>query len=44
MLAKVRELFTIYEGTHNYHNFTAGKDSDEPDGNRYIKSITVTYK
>lgn len=41
MLEKVRQLLSVYEGTHNYHNFTTGKDAEDADANRYIKSITV---
>lgn len=41
LLAKVRDFFTIYEGTHNYHNFTIQMKPDDPTGNRHIRSITV---
>ena len=31
-----------FEGTHNYHNFTAGRDSSDPSCKRHMKKIQVS--
>lgn len=35
-LAKVNETLQHFVGTHNFHNFTSRKGSDDPSANRYI--------
>lgn len=35
-LAKVNETLQCFVGTHNFHNFTSRKGSDDPSANRYI--------
>jgi len=40
-LAKVREAFQAYEGTHNFHNFTIGKKFNDRACNRYMMTFKV---
>lgn len=35
-LQKANRLFALYQGTHNFHNFTSQKTPDDPSANRYI--------
>jgi tRNA U38,U39,U40 pseudouridine synthase TruA len=37
----INGLLQRYSGTHNFHNFTVGKKSDDPSAMRVIKSISV---
>nr|XP_012559772.2 tRNA pseudouridine synthase A [Hydra vulgaris] len=37
--AKLNRLFSCYEGTHNFHNFTSGKPFSDQSANRYIISF-----
>ena len=41
-LEQVDRLLKCYEGTHNYHNFTAGKKFRDMSANRFIMSFKVT--
>jgi tRNA pseudouridine38-40 synthase len=41
-LEKVREAFKIYEGTHNFHNFTLGKLPSDASAIRVMKSLMVS--
>lgn len=41
-LENVKESFKIYEGTHNYHNFTPGVDYHDPKSSRYINDVSVS--
>lgn len=41
-LAKIREILKIYEGTHNFHNFTLGKSFKDPSAMRTMKSLTCS--
>lgn len=41
-LEKVREAFKLYEGTHNFHNFTLGKNFKDASAKRVMKSLTVS--
>ncbi|RDW22915.1 tRNA pseudouridine synthase 1 [Yarrowia lipolytica] len=41
-LAKIREILKIYEGTHNFHNFTLGKAFKDPSAMRTMKSLTCS--
>lgn len=41
-LAKIREILKIYEGTHNFHNFTLGKAFKDPSALRTMKKITAS--
>ncbi|PSN34496.1 tRNA pseudouridine synthase A [Blattella germanica] len=36
VLANVRSTLKVFEGTHNFHNFTARKKPLDPSANRYI--------
>ncbi|KAJ3187278.1 tRNA pseudouridine synthase 1 [Gaertneriomyces sp. JEL0708] len=40
-LSHLRECLRTYEGTHNYHNFTNGKQHNDKSSNRYIISFTA---
>lgn len=35
-LQRVNQLFALYKGTHNFHNFTSQKAADDPSARRYI--------
>lgn len=37
-----RDTMKLYEGSHNFHNFTNGKDFRDPSAKRYMKNITVS--
>lgn len=41
-LDEIRTAFKVYEGTHNFHNFTVGKDFKDPSAMRHMKSLTVS--
>lgn len=41
MLDRVNNLLNFYNGTHNFHNFTVGKNFNEKSAWRYMKSISV---
>ena len=38
----LRNIVRQFEGTHNYHNFTAGRDSSDPSCKRHMKKIQVS--
>lgn len=38
----IRKLAARYEGTHNFHNFTVGRDFTDRSNNRYMKKIEVS--
>lgn len=40
-LAKVREAFEKYVGTHSFHNYTIDKSAGDPSAKRHIKSFIV---
>ena len=40
-LKEVEELLKHFEGTHNFHNFTVGKEATDPSAKRYIKSFAL---
>lgn len=42
LLSLVRTNFKAFEGTHNFHNFTIGKDFSAPNAQRFIESIDVS--
>ena len=37
----LRNIVEQFEGTHNYHNFTAGRDYSDPSCKRHMKKIQV---
>ena len=37
----LRNIVQQFEGTHNYHNFTSGRDSSDPSCKRHMKKIQV---
>lgn len=39
----LRDAAKKYEGTHNFHNFTVGRDYKERSCNRYMKKIEVSF-
>ena len=41
-LARFRELLKRFEGTQNYHNYTAGKGPNEMSSRRYMISVTAS--
>ncbi|CAJ0640642.1 15334_t:CDS:10 [Entrophospora sp. SA101] len=41
MLEYIRQGFKLYEGTHNYHNFTIGRNPLEKSCNRFIINVEV---
>ncbi|KAF5093833.1 hypothetical protein D0Z03_002271 [Geotrichum reessii] len=41
-LEEIRTAFRVYEGGHNFHNFTIGKDFNDASAQRYMKSLTVS--
>lgn len=40
-LQLIRDAFKIFEGSHNFHNFTVGKTFNDKSAYRLIKSFTV---
>ena len=41
-LDRFKQVLKCYEGTHNFHNFTVGKDFNDKSCKRYIISIEVS--
>ncbi|CDK27654.1 unnamed protein product [Kuraishia capsulata CBS 1993] len=41
-LAVFRDALKLYEGSHNFHNFTLGKHFKDPSGTRFMKDLTVS--
>lgn len=41
-LERFRETLKKFEGTHNFHNYTVGKDFKDSSSKRFMKSITVS--
>lgn len=39
-LQNVNRLFTLYKGTHNFHNFTSQKAAIDPSARRYITEMS----
>lgn len=39
-LKRVNRLFTLYKGTHNFHNFTSQKAPNDPSARRYITEMS----
>uniref|UniRef100_UPI003AAE0A48 pseudouridylate synthase 1 homolog n=1 Tax=Centroberyx gerrardi TaxID=166262 RepID=UPI003AAE0A48 len=39
-LQRVNRLFSLYKGTHNFHNFTSQKAPQDPSARRYITEMT----
>lgn len=39
---KLRETATKFEGTHNFHNFTVGREFKDRSNQRYMKKIRVS--
>lgn len=40
----LRDIVQQFEGTHNYHNFTAGRDYSDPSCKRHMKKIQVSHE
>jgi tRNA pseudouridine38-40 synthase len=40
-LARIESTFALYEGTHNYHNYTVRKSHSDPSAKRHILSFTI---
>jgi len=38
----LRNIVALFEGTHNFHNFTAGRESSDPSCKRHMKKIQVS--
>lgn len=43
-LARLQEVLSLYEGTHNFHNYTVQKAYADPSAKRHIKSFVVNPK
>ncbi|KAI9773556.1 MAG: tRNA pseudouridine synthase 1 [Geoglossum simile] len=41
-LQRVRDALILYNGVHNYHNYTIGKSARDPSAKRNIKSFTIS--
>lgn len=41
-LERFRSALKQYEGTYNFHNFTLGKDFNDPSAKRFMKELTVS--
>lgn len=39
-LERVNRLFSLYKGTHNFHNFTSQKAPNDPSARRYITEMS----
>ncbi|TRY88577.1 hypothetical protein DNTS_034550 [Danionella cerebrum] len=39
-LERVNRLFSLYKGTHNFHNFTSQKGAKDPSAKRYILQMS----
>lgn len=39
-LQRANRLFTLYKGTHNFHNFTSQKAPNDPSARRYITEMS----
>ena len=39
-LNRVNSLFSLYKGTHNFHNFTSQKSHQDPSARRYITEMS----
>lgn len=42
LLSDLKAVFQIYQGGHNFHNYTIGKDFLDPSSKRYIDSVNVS--
>ena len=42
LVTLLRESAKKFEGTHNFHNFTVGRDFGDRSNQRHIKEIEVT--
>lgn len=40
VLQRLNQLFSLYKGTHNFHNFTSQKAPDDPSARRYITHMS----
>jgi len=40
-LSRVRQVLSMYQGTHNFHNFTVKKSAKDPSARRFIQSFKV---
>lgn len=41
-MEKLREMATKFEGTHNFHNFTVGREFKDRSNQRHMKKIEVS--
>jgi tRNA pseudouridine38-40 synthase len=41
ILDRINQLLKLYEGTHNFHNFTVGKKATEPSAYRFMQEVKV---
>lgn len=42
-VALIRESAKKFEGTHNFHNFTSGRDFGDKSNHRHMKKIEVDF-
>ena len=43
MLDRLRDFVKRYEGSHNFHNFTVGREFGDRSNSRFMKEIKVRY-
>ncbi|KAJ1027664.1 hypothetical protein NDA16_002003 [Ustilago loliicola] len=41
-LARIRSIFARYSGSHNFHNFTVGKEFRDRSCQRFMKQLTIS--
>lgn len=41
---RIRTIVKLYEGSHNFHNFTIGKDFKDRSARRFMKELTVSQE
>lgn len=42
-LERVRKIFSQYEGSHNFHNYTVGKEFRDRSAHRFMKKLSVSW-
>lgn len=41
-LEQFRDAMAVFQGTHNFHNYTIQRNSSDPSANRYIMRVEVS--
>lgn len=42
LLTRINQLLKLFEGTHNFHNYTVGQTFDDNSSKRFMRSISVS--